>query len=79
MLNARSHYQTLLSLNADLIWENSIRHRNEKRLLKLIDQALDARDADAFHQYSAELKQIRKDDEHEKPNTGGIGETASAD
>ncbi|AIQ59711.1 IDEAL domain-containing protein [Paenibacillus borealis] len=52
-------YEAMLSVHADAIWQASIQRFNEERLLKLIDQALDDQNPEAFYQYSAELAGVR--------------------
>ncbi|WP_342435946.1 IDEAL domain-containing protein [Paenibacillus sp. FSL L8-0436] len=47
----REHYETLLSIHAEVVLEAAI----EKRLRRLIDQALDKGDEAAFRLYAAEL------------------------
>ncbi|MEK5238072.1 IDEAL domain-containing protein [Paenibacillus sp. FSL L8-0470] len=57
----REHYETLLSIHAEVVLEAAI----EKRLRRLIDQALDQGDEAAFRLYAAEMAGKRKDEEHE--------------
>ncbi|MEK4196008.1 IDEAL domain-containing protein [Paenibacillus sp. FSL L8-0323] len=47
----KEHYKFLLSIHAEVVLEAAI----EKRLLRLIDQALDQGDETAFRLYAAKL------------------------
>ncbi|MNT77436.1 IDEAL domain protein [compost metagenome] len=48
---SKEHYKFLLSIHAEVVLEAAI----EKRLRRLIDQALDQGDEAAFRLYAAEL------------------------
>lgn len=54
-------YETLLSVAADIEIENALKKYRKEQLQVKVDQALDQKDAEAFYQYSAELKTYREE------------------
>ncbi|OKP91877.1 hypothetical protein A3844_01825 [Paenibacillus helianthi] len=52
-------YALALDTYIEVVWETAVRKYRSEQLQRLIDQALDSRDADAFYQYSAELAGVR--------------------
>jgi uncharacterized protein YpiB (UPF0302 family) len=53
--------EALLSLFAEMIWDQSIRKNKEERLYKAIDRALSAGDQALFLTLTAELKALESD------------------
>ncbi|MCW1927548.1 IDEAL domain-containing protein [Bhargavaea beijingensis] len=58
--------QLLNDIYMDLFLKHVHREQNRERLLKLIDEALDKKDMEAFDLYAGQLKQL-DDDETGKP------------
>ncbi|MDG0875310.1 IDEAL domain-containing protein [Paenibacillus thiaminolyticus] len=52
-------YETMLSLTAEMIWDNAIRKYRTERIYEEIDKALAAGDETTFRSLTEELKTLQ--------------------
>ncbi|UHA72980.1 IDEAL domain-containing protein [Paenibacillus sp. 481] len=52
-------YEAMLSLTAEMIWDNAIKKYRTERIYEAIDKALVAGDEAAFQQLTSELKTLQ--------------------
>ena len=52
-------YEAMLSLTAEMVWDDAIKKHRTRQIYEAIDQALEAGDEAAFQMLTTELKTIQ--------------------